>query len=99
LESLCKTFEAATLDAKHLRVHWMLPQLKTLSAEGAIGPLGAAIFANFEHTRQAFEELYEQAMMARSEIDDRVLLKPLMANIQAVFRGEMDGNLSHLIIS
>jgi hypothetical protein len=77
----------------------MLPQLKTLSAEGAIGSLGAALFANFEHTRQAFEELYEQAMMARSEIDDRVLVKPLMANIQAVFRGEMDGKFSNNILN
>jgi hypothetical protein len=45
LELLCQLFDGVTLDAKHLRVHWLVPKLHRLAEEdgtivGHGSPLG-----------------------------------------------------------
>jgi hypothetical protein len=92
LERLCEKFEAVTLEAKHLKIHWLLPRLQMLSVEGAlISELESAIFSSFETSRQAFDELYEHKMLARSEVDERIFLRAPMADIDGFFNGTLDG--------
>lgn len=36
IESLCKSFDGVILDAKHMRIHWWRPKLKSFIAENIL---------------------------------------------------------------
>ncbi|KAL7080643.1 hypothetical protein ACQ4LE_000642 [Meloidogyne hapla] len=86
LEILCEKFEGASLDTKHLSIHWLHPKLLKLVVENLIPfDIVEDKFNNFTAIRKALEQLYERKMMARSEVDERIFLKPLLSNGDIIF--------------
>jgi hypothetical protein len=60
LELLCQLFDGVTLDAKHLRVHWLVPKLHRLAEEdgtivGHGSPLGVGEVLNALETNRFVE--------------------------------------------
>nr|CAD2174071.1 unnamed protein product [Meloidogyne enterolobii] len=91
LEVLCEKFEGASLDTKHLSTHWLNPKLLRLVIENLIPfDIVEDKFNNFTAIRKAFEQLYERKMSARSEVDERIFLKPLLTFGDIIFSDKFE---------
>uniref|UniRef100_A0A914HWK3 Uncharacterized protein n=1 Tax=Globodera rostochiensis TaxID=31243 RepID=A0A914HWK3_GLORO len=93
LELLCEEFEGVVLDAKHLQIHWVSPLLHKLSSECEIvgyGTDNGGLLVNVEENRKAFNQLYQAALMGRSEVDERIFLAPILQNFSSTYYGEFD---------
>ncbi|KHN83919.1 Retinoblastoma-like protein 2 [Toxocara canis] len=76
LETLCRTFEDVLLDAKHFHTHWWMPRIRTMINEGKILADSEMmnLIANVEINLNNLNELYEEAMMKKGEMDERMFI-------------------------
>ncbi|KAL3103373.1 hypothetical protein niasHS_002559 [Heterodera schachtii] len=93
LEFLCDEFDGVILEAKHLQIHWLYPRLNKLSAEAEIvgyGVTNGGLLFNIDENRRVFDQLYTEALMVRSEIDERMFLVHFLQNFQLLYDPEFD---------
>uniref|UniRef100_A0A914X0W0 Retinoblastoma-like protein 1 n=1 Tax=Plectus sambesii TaxID=2011161 RepID=A0A914X0W0_9BILA len=92
LETLCRVFEGVVLDAKHFRTHWWIPRLKRMIDDGQLqaDSLNLTGFLdNNEQNLASLHEFYEDAMLRRGEMDERMFIPK---DVQVVFDAANDAS-------
>uniref|UniRef100_A0A1I7S1U3 DUF3452 domain-containing protein n=1 Tax=Bursaphelenchus xylophilus TaxID=6326 RepID=A0A1I7S1U3_BURXY len=95
LDFMCRQFEGVELDAKHMRVYWILPAIRELETKGtlilpnSVNPI--QILDSFEENKKNLNELYETQMLKKMEIDERVFISHVIDNVDMVFNESLDG--------
>uniref|UniRef100_A0A0N5AMP1 Retinoblastoma-like protein 1 n=1 Tax=Syphacia muris TaxID=451379 RepID=A0A0N5AMP1_9BILA len=76
LETLCRKFEGVVLDAKHFRTHWWLPQINKMIEEQhlIVSSDLRSVFANAETNISKLSEFYEEQLIKKGEMDERMFI-------------------------
>uniref|UniRef100_A0A915D7Q7 Retinoblastoma-associated protein n=1 Tax=Ditylenchus dipsaci TaxID=166011 RepID=A0A915D7Q7_9BILA len=92
LESLCEMFEGVVLDAKHFQVHWLAPKLRKLTEDSVIvgSTKMGGLLTDINTNKKAFDSLYEEKMLKKSEVDERIFLSAATTNMDTVFNEALD---------
>ncbi|CAD5207398.1 unnamed protein product [Bursaphelenchus okinawaensis] len=96
LEFICRQFDGVELDAKHLRVHWLLPVFTELATKGTLllptldKRQPVELLNAIEHNKTKLNELYETQMLKRMEVDERVFISHVVDNVDMVFNESLD---------
>ncbi|KAI1719520.1 retinoblastoma-associated protein A domain-containing protein [Ditylenchus destructor] len=94
LEYMCEAFEGVVLDAKHFETHWLGPKLRSLADEGTIVGLTrmGGLLTDIPRNKKSFESLYEERMLKKAEIDERLFFSTAMTNIDTIFNEALDAS-------
>ncbi|KAK6727759.1 hypothetical protein RB195_005442 [Necator americanus] len=79
LEVLCRSFDGVLLDAKHLRTHWFNTKRENILPNLNYKDLD--IPANYEHYLDYLNEVYNNTMLRKGELDERMFIPPDIATV------------------
>uniref|UniRef100_A0A915D7P7 Retinoblastoma-associated protein N-terminal domain-containing protein n=1 Tax=Ditylenchus dipsaci TaxID=166011 RepID=A0A915D7P7_9BILA len=89
LASICKFFEMPLLDAKHFQQYRFLPKIQGLVLDGVVQ--GTALLRCYRSSRAALESVYEENMLNRLEIDQRILIAGV--GVEKIFDESRDASI------
>ncbi|KAE9420489.1 hypothetical protein Angca_003027, partial [Angiostrongylus cantonensis] len=79
LEILCRSFDGVLIDAKHFRTHWF--NVKRASILPCLDHADLNILKNFDKYLTSVNNMYNDMMLMKGELDERMFLPTDVANI------------------
>jgi len=95
LDQLCDQFEGVVLDAKFSRAHWLVPKLRAMAEDTEVlqgWEKPGGLLSNLQAKKDLFDAIYEEGMLRRAEVDERLFVSPQSAahNMDVVFNEALD---------
>ncbi|VDM56316.1 unnamed protein product [Angiostrongylus costaricensis] len=79
LEILCRSFDGVLIDAKHFRTHWF--NVKRASILPCLDHADLNILKNFDKYLTSVNNMYNDMMLMKGELDERMFLPTDVANV------------------
>ncbi|KAK5970732.1 Retinoblastoma-associated protein A domain protein [Trichostrongylus colubriformis] len=92
LEVLCRSFDGVLLDAKHFRTHWFNQKRETILP--CLDHKDLNIAANHKQYLTSLNSIYQDIMLRKGELDERMFLPEDAAN---VFDAALDSSAIELL--
>ncbi|KAJ1363596.1 hypothetical protein KIN20_023493 [Parelaphostrongylus tenuis] len=102
LEILCRSFDGVLIDAKHFRTHWF--NKKRASILPCLDHSDLNIRVNYENYLTSLNNMYNDIMLTKGELDERTFLPADIANVfdpaydsmavEVLRRGSADGRFA-----